>query len=115
MVIPSNVKSVEKRQSIRESWAKYLDAAGRCARCNSTRTVKILFGVGKADEADATGLELEQRAFGDVATLAEVGASQDNSYKQHVDYCWRVLDSLASVIAQQGLLPQSHREGPKLH
>ena len=78
VMVPSNVKNVEKRQSIRQSWARYIDSTGTCARCNSTRTVKILFGVGEADGADATSLELEQRVFGDVATLAQVRTSQDD-------------------------------------
>jgi len=76
VVIPSNVKNVEKRQGIRDSWAKYLDAAGRCARCSSARTVKIVFGIGQASEPDATSLAFEQQAFGDVAVL-EVPPGQD--------------------------------------
>ena len=37
VVIPSNVKNVEKRQSIRDSWAKYIDPGPtlqQCFRCD---------------------------------------------------------------------------------
>lgn len=80
VIIPSSVKELDKRVAVRHSWGKYIDSFGHCKRCNSSRTVKILFGVARPAEGDAgmvEQVEKEIEVFGDLAVL-NLGGQADH-------------------------------------
>lgn len=50
IVVPSNPQQLALRSAVRQGWGRYLNETGHCPRCNSNRTVKLLFGVGPLPE-----------------------------------------------------------------
>ena len=69
VIIPSSVTEWDKRLAIRQSWGKYIDSSGHCKKCNSNRTIKVLFGVARPGEDNAHMIETEMGSFQDLAVL----------------------------------------------
>ena len=77
---PAVSKNWTNEFAVRHSWGKYIDSFGHCKRCNSSRTVKILFGVARPAEGDAgmvEQVEKEIEVFGDLAVL-NLGGQADH-------------------------------------
>jgi len=85
IVIPSAAAEKERRDSIRETWAKYLTAP-QCERCAQSK-VGYSFVVGNETDIDASHREAAE--FGDLAVLEDFG--QQERYTKRSEKTFRTI------------------------
>lgn len=77
VVVPAHSsKDLARREAIRDSWMRYMGSDGVCQRCNSKRTVKVLFTLGQVSN-DVDKVAAEASKHNDIGVLPDFHEDKD--------------------------------------